>query len=105
MFSLEQKIFIMQCYFRNGERFENGEWSYSTPRFFDEFQQMFSGFSKHLPTTCPESIQMRQHFLKTGSLLCKKSSGRPTKRTAENIEEVEQRIAETPNKSIGRINK
>jgi hypothetical protein len=26
----------------------------------------------------------------------KKGSGRPTKRIAENIEEVEQRIAETP---------
>jgi hypothetical protein len=35
-------------------------------------------------------------FLETGS-------GRPTKRTAENIEEVEQRIAEMPNKSIRRL--
>jgi hypothetical protein len=33
----------------------------------------------------------------------KKGSGRPTKRIAENIEEVEQRIAETPNKSIPRL--
>jgi hypothetical protein len=37
-------------------------------------------------------------FLETGSVLRKKGSGRPTKGTAENIEEVEQRIAETPNK-------
>jgi hypothetical protein len=35
--------------------------------------------------------------------LRKKGSGRPTKRTAENIEEVEQTIAETPNKSIRRL--
>jgi transposase len=42
-------------------------------------------------------------FLETGSFLRKKGSGRPTKRTAENIEEVEQRIAETPNKSIWRL--
>jgi transposase len=41
-------------------------------------------------------------FLKTGGVLRKKGSGRPAKRTAENIEEVEQRIAETPNKSIRR---
>jgi Asp-tRNA(Asn)/Glu-tRNA(Gln) amidotransferase B subunit len=33
----------------------------------------------------------------------KKGSERPTKRTAENIEEIEQRIAETPNKSIRRL--
>jgi hypothetical protein len=42
-------------------------------------------------------------FLETGSVLRKKGSGRLTKRTAENIEEVEQRIAETPNKSIRRL--
>jgi hypothetical protein len=36
-------------------------------------------------------------FLKTGNVLRKKGSGRPTKRTAENIEELKQKIAETPN--------
>jgi hypothetical protein len=35
-------------------------------------------------------------FLETGSVLRKIGSGRPTKRTAENIEEVEEKIAETP---------
>jgi hypothetical protein len=44
MFTLEQKMFIVQCYFRNGERLENGEWSYSTPRVFEEFQQKFPDF-------------------------------------------------------------
>jgi hypothetical protein len=39
-------------------------------------------------------------FLETGSVLRKKGNRRPTKRTAENIEKVEQRIAETPNKFI-----
>jgi hypothetical protein len=34
MFTLEQTIFIVQCYFRNGERLE-------TPRVFEEFQQKF----------------------------------------------------------------
>jgi hypothetical protein len=44
MFTLEQKIFIGQCYSRNGGRLENGEWSYSTPRVFEEFQQKFPNF-------------------------------------------------------------
>jgi hypothetical protein len=35
-------------------------------------------------------------FLETASLLHRKGSGRPTKKITENIEEVEQRIAETP---------
>jgi hypothetical protein len=37
-------MFIVQCYFRNGERLENGESSYSTPRFYEEFQQKFPDF-------------------------------------------------------------
>jgi hypothetical protein len=52
MFTLGQKIFIVQCYFTNGKRLENGEWSYSTPRVFEEFQQKISELSRHLPTTC-----------------------------------------------------
>jgi hypothetical protein len=48
VFTLEQKIFIVRCYFTNGKRLENGEWSYLTPRVFEEFQQKFPD----LPTTC-----------------------------------------------------
>jgi hypothetical protein len=44
MFTLEQKIFIVECYFTNGERLENGEWSYSTPPVFEEFRQKFADF-------------------------------------------------------------
>jgi hypothetical protein len=43
MFNLEQTIFIVQCYFRNGKRLENGEWSYSTSRV-EEFQQKLPDF-------------------------------------------------------------
>jgi hypothetical protein len=42
-------------------------------------------------------------FLETGSVLRKKGSGRPTKRTAKNIEEIEQRIVKTPNIAIRRL--
>jgi hypothetical protein len=46
-------MFIVQCYFRNRERLENGEWSYSTPRVFKEFQQKFPDFQgTYIPTTC-----------------------------------------------------
>jgi hypothetical protein len=38
MFTPEQKIFIGQCNFRNGESF------YSTPLVFEEFQQKFPDF-------------------------------------------------------------
>jgi hypothetical protein len=96
MFTLEQKKL------RNGERLENGEWSYSTLRVFEEFQQKFLDFqgTYQLVQKMYKCVNM---FLETGSVLRKKGSGRPTKITAENIEEVEQRIVETPNKCIRRL--
>jgi hypothetical protein len=45
MSTLEQKFFIVQCFFRNGERFENGEWSYSTPLFLRNFNKSFRTFN------------------------------------------------------------
>jgi hypothetical protein len=59
MFTLEQTIFIVQCYFRNGERLENGELSYSTPRVFEEFQQKFpDNVFKNMPGIIPELMQV-----------------------------------------------
>jgi hypothetical protein len=52
MFTLEQTIFIVQCYFRNGERLENGEWSYSTPRVFEEFQHTRKFQDTFFPIVC-----------------------------------------------------
>jgi hypothetical protein len=96
MFTLEQKMFIVQCYFRNGEL------SYSTLRVFEKFQQKFPDFQGNyqLAQKVSKCVNM---FLEIGSVLRKKGSGRPTKRKAENIEEVKKRIAETPNKSIRRL--
>jgi hypothetical protein len=102
MFTLEQKMFIVQCYFRNGETLENGELSYSTPRVFEEFQQKFPDFQGTYQQLTQNVYKCVNMFLEIGSVLRKKGSGRPTKRTAENIEEIEQSIAETPNKSIRR---
>ncbi|CAH1372853.1 unnamed protein product, partial [Tenebrio molitor] len=70
---------------------------------FEEFQQKFpdcQGTYQQLAQKVYKCVNM---FLETCSVLRKKDSGRPSKRTAENIEEVEQRIAETPNKSIRRL--
>jgi hypothetical protein len=43
MFTLEQK-FSLYSVTSQMEKDENGEWSYSTPRLFEEFQQKFPDF-------------------------------------------------------------
>jgi hypothetical protein len=66
-------------------------------------QQKFPDFQGTYQQLAQKVYKCVNMFLEIGSVLQKKASGRPTKRTAENIEEVEQRIAETPNKSIRRL--
>jgi hypothetical protein len=85
MFTLEQKIFIVRCYFRNGERLENGEWSYSALRVFEEFQLKFPDFQGTYQKLAQKVYKCVNMFLETGNVLRKKGSGQPTKRTAENI--------------------
>jgi hypothetical protein len=89
----------VQRYFRNGERLENGEWFYSTPRVFEEFQHKFPDFQGTYQPPAQKVYKCVNMFLETGSVLSKKSQWTTDKKKTE----VEQRIAETPNKSIWRL--
>jgi hypothetical protein len=93
MFTLEQQIFIVLCFFSNGERL--------SPIRHLEFLR---NFNKSFRTSKALNQQLAQKvykyvnmFLETGSVLRKKGSRRPTKRSAENIEEGAQRIIEEIN--------
>jgi hypothetical protein len=88
MFTLEQQIFIVQCFFSNGERLG--------PIRHLEFLR---NFNKSFPTFKALNQQLTQKvykcvnmFLEAGSVLRKKGSRRLTKRSAEDIEKGEQRI-------------
>jgi hypothetical protein len=80
MFTLDQKILIVQCYFRNGKRLENGEWSYLTTQVFEEFHQKFPDFQGTYQQLAQKVYKCVNIFLETGSVLRKKDSGRPTKK-------------------------
>jgi hypothetical protein len=72
MFTLEQENFIGQCYFRNGERLDNGEWSYSTPRVFEECQQKFPDFQGTYQQLTQKVYKCVNMFFEIGSVLQKK---------------------------------
>jgi hypothetical protein len=67
-------------------------WSYSTPRVFEEFKKSFRTFKALNQQLAQKVYKCVNMFLETGSVLRKKGSRRPTKRSAENIEEGEQRM-------------
>jgi hypothetical protein len=66
-----RKIFIVQCFFSNRERL---------------------GPVRHTRQLAQKVYKCVNMFLETGSVLRKKDSRRPRKRSTENIEEGEQRI-------------
>jgi hypothetical protein len=73
MFTLEQQIFIVQCFFSNRERLRHLECLRNS--------RTFKALNQQLAQKVYKCVNM---FLETGSR-------RPTKRSAENVEEGEQR--------------
>jgi hypothetical protein len=86
MFTLEQQIFIVQCFLSNGERFGPIR-HLQFLRNFNKSFRTFKALNQQLPLKVYKCVNM---FLETVS--AKKGSRRPTKRSAENIEEGEQRV-------------
>ncbi|RZC34005.1 HTH Tnp Tc3 2 domain containing protein [Asbolus verrucosus] len=89
IFTQEEKIFIVESYFRNGHLVD-GVWQYSIQAGFVEFSQQFAD-------ACIEL------FHKTGLVDRKKSSGHPKKSTDQVIENMRQIIEEVPRTSLRRL--
>ncbi|KAI4460770.1 transposable element tc3 transposase-like protein [Holotrichia oblita] len=100
---LEDKIFIIQCYCRTGQKLENGEWVYSINRCIEEFRQQFP----NLPLTYAQLLKHIQacviKFGEIGAITRKPGGGAPKKRTANLIEDVQQRMEHSPKKSVATL--
>jgi phosphate uptake regulator len=103
MFTLEQQIFIVQCFFSNGERLGPIR-HLEFLRNFNKSFRTFKALNQQLAQKVYKCVNM---FLETGSVLRKKGSRRPTKRSAENIERVNkellQRLTQETNLSFGTV--
>jgi transposase len=102
VFSQEQKIYIVESYFRNGHLID-GEWQYSIEACFEEFRLQFPDAALTYNIFHHNLTQCIQIFRETGSVDRKKGSGRPTKRTEEAIANVRQVMEEAPRTSVRRL--
>lgn len=101
-FTQEQKIFAVKSYFRTGVRV-NGDWIYNTRASMDEFREQFPGVAFLDADYFNMVRNCVQLFEETGSLHRRKGSGRPTKRTVENIENIQACMNERPTTSLRRV--
>ncbi|CAH1372399.1 unnamed protein product, partial [Tenebrio molitor] len=102
VFSQEQKIYIVESYFRNGHLIDD-EWQYSIEACFEEFRLQFPDAALTYNIFHHNLTQCIQIFRETGSVDRKKGSGRPTKRTEEAIANVRQVMEEAPRTSVRRL--
>lgn len=98
-FTIEQKTFLIESYFRNGHRV-NGEWVYSVELCLEEFRVQFpnAAVEYHIFKSC--LTRCVQKFRETGSVLRKTGSGPPKKRTAEVIAQARDIMENEPGTSI-----
>jgi hypothetical protein len=103
MFTLEQQIFIGQCFFSNGERLGLTR-QLEFLRNFNKSLRTFKALNQQLAQKVYKCVKM---FLETGSVLRKKGSRRPTKISAEILKRVNkellQRLTQETNLSLGTV--
>jgi hypothetical protein len=98
VFTLEQKTFSIESYFRNGLKV-NGSWIYSIQNCLEEFIAKFLNVivdRKSFENNLSRCVKL---FRETGGVYRRKTTGQPLKRTAavtETAREIMQNAPHTP---------
>lgn len=98
-FDRHQKTFMVESYFRNGRKVD-GLWSYSIQECYQEFSAEFPELALQYDKFRKALDHSVKLFRETGSVNRKEGSGRPKKRTHEEIENVREIIENAPTTSI-----
>lgn len=103
MFTNEQMVFILECYFRNGRRLPNGEWYYSIEMCKEEFQQRFPEVVLVNKNFSRDLLRIINNFRTTGSVKRQWKGGRSRVRTQNVVNNARNAIREQPTKSVRRL--
>jgi hypothetical protein len=102
-FTIEEKAFLLECYFRNGEKQENGDWTYFITPCVEEFQARYPNRMDIDYQQIYQCIKIIvPNFRESGSII-KKKSGRPFVRIPEVVQNVRQIVEQHPSTSIRRL--
>nr|XP_015833260.1 PREDICTED: uncharacterized protein LOC107397488 [Tribolium castaneum] len=99
VYTSEQKAFLLESYFRNGQKV-NGVWKYSIQPCLEEFREAFPEVVivyEEFKNTLHRNVNL---FRGTASTSRKEGSGRPTERTEEVIHATQEILEQDPKTSI-----
>lgn len=99
---MEIDKFILEAYFRSGERDENG-WQYSLRSCFLQFQQEFPNQVVEYETFSQHVRRLVARFRNTGSVCKGKSPGRKSVLTDEVLQDVNERLRASPTKPLRQL--
>jgi hypothetical protein len=99
VFTLEQKTFLIESYFRNGLK-ANGSWIYFRTKLLKEFMAEFLNVNVDRKTFEDNLSRCVKLFRETGGVYRRKTTGQPLKRTAAGIETAREIMQNAPHTSI-----
>lgn len=104
MYSVEHNKFIIESYFRNGQRNENdGEWKYSVNLCVAEFVNRFPDVDFDYDNLSRHVKRIVHRFQASGNVDTGKSPGRPTLLTQDTLEDIQTRIERSPKKPLRQL--
>ena len=103
VFTSEQDAFILMAYFRSGTQNEDGLWTYSLQSCIEQFTLRFPNINVDYEVFLNRKCVLLRRF-ETKHCICKgKSTGRPTVLTENVVNDIQQRMVHSPNKSVSKL--
>ncbi|KAK5648774.1 hypothetical protein RI129_003666 [Pyrocoelia pectoralis] len=103
VFTSEQDAFILMAHFRSGTRNPDGTWSYSLQSCIEQFSEAFPDVNIEYDAFKKHRLRLIARY-ENKYCICKgKSTGRPTVLTEEVVNDIQQRIQQSPKKSIPQL--
>lgn len=102
MFTVQQKAFMVESYFRNGTLIE-GEWRYSIQACIQEFRHRYPNVAFTDNQFTNQLKRSIQNFRETASADIKRGGGRPRVRSENVINIVRNAMEERPTSSLRRL--
>ncbi|KAI4461097.1 hypothetical protein MML48_5g00013775 [Holotrichia oblita] len=101
--TLDQEKFLLEAYFRSGERDPNGQWKYSTRSCINDLTTEFPDIDLDYESLSRHVLRTVERFRNTGSVAKGKSSGRRTVLNEEVVEDIRVRLDQSPRKPLRQL--
>lgn len=103
MFTPEHDAFILKAHYRSGAQNEDGTWTYSLQSCLHQFNENFPDANIPYKAFADRRSRIIKRF-EGKNCICKgKSTGRPTVLTREVVDDIQQRLEQSPQKSLRKL--